>query len=138
MTTTDDNMNAVSIDPVGYLAEIEAAWQARDGEAAAAGYSEDAVVIFGNGQQRSGEELRAWPQEWFDFATDLQIKKTFRAFSGDCLASEWESSYTHPTTGKRMHERGAEFFFIRPGGKIYRHHAFEHSWADGDTRNSGS
>jgi nuclear transport factor 2 (NTF2) superfamily protein len=121
-----------AIDPVAYLRGIEAAWQARDGQAAAAGYADDALLIFGNGQQRTGDELRRWPQQWFDFATDLKIEKSFRAFSGDCLASEWRSEYTHPQSGKRMHERGAEFFWIDGEGKVYRHHMFEHTWPDGE------
>jgi nuclear transport factor 2 (NTF2) superfamily protein len=124
----------LAIDPVAYLRQIEAAWQARDGQAAAAGYADDAVLIFGNGQERAGDELRAWPQQWFDFARDLRIEKTFRAFTGDCLASEWRSEYTHPRNGKRMVERGAEFFWIRPDGKVYRHHMFEHTWPEGENR----
>jgi nuclear transport factor 2 (NTF2) superfamily protein len=119
-------------DPIAFLARIEAAWQARDGQAAAAGYSDDAVLVYGNGQRRSGQELRSWPQQWFDFARDLRIRKTFRALTGDCLASEWESSYTHPVTGKTIHERGAEFFFIRPDGLVYLHHMYEHTWPDGE------
>jgi uncharacterized protein (TIGR02246 family) len=123
-----------AIDPVAYLREIEVAWQARDGQAAAASFAEDAVQVYGDGHERRGEELRAWPQQWFDFAADLTIAKTFRAFSDDCLASEWRSEYTHPRTGKRMHERGAEFFWINSQGKIYRHQMFEHTWADGETQ----
>ncbi len=118
-------------DPVAYLAEIESIWQARDGARAAGGYSDDALQIYGNGQRRTGEALRAWPQAWFDYATDLRIKKTFRALTGDCLAAEWESEYTHPATGKPVHERGAEFFFIRPDGKVYLHHMYEHTWPHG-------
>lgn len=125
-------VSQVITDPVGYLAAIEDAWQRRDGEAASAGYSDDAVLVYGNGLTRSGEELRAWPQKWFDYAKDLRIRKTFRAFTGDCLASEWESTYTHPITRKKINERGAEMFFIQPDGKIYLHHMYEHTWADGD------
>ena len=120
-----------ALDPVAYLRDIERAWQARDGKAAAAGYSDDAVLVYGNGQRRSGERLRQWPQQWFDFAQDLDIKKTFRAFTGDCLASEWASRYTHPQTGKPIRERGAEFFFLRDG-KVYLHHMYEHTWAEGE------
>lgn len=132
MTVSKEHVDVELPDPIGYLADIEAAWQAHDGRAAASGYTDDAVIIFGNGQRRSGAEIKAWPQQWFDFAKDLRITKTFRAYSGNCLASEWASEYTHPETGKIMYERGAEFFFIRPDGKIYRHHAFEHTWAAGE------
>lgn len=128
MATTE-----LQIDPVAYLRDIERAWQAHDGEAAAAGYAEDAVLIYGNDHRRSGEELKAWPAQWFAFATDLEIKKTLRCFSGDCLGSEWESAYTHPETGKRIRERGAEFFWIRPDGTIYWHTAFEHTWPEGES-----
>lgn len=120
----------VALDPVEWLAVVERAWQARDGEAAAAGYTDDAVLIWGNGQKREGSDLAKWPQNWFDFAKDLQIKKTFRAMTGDCIATEWESVYTHPDNGMRIRERGAEFFFVRPDGKVYLHHMFEHTWPD--------
>lgn len=131
--TIKEEWRTTGFDPVAFLAEIEDAWQRRDGAAAAAGYTEDAVLYYGADQKREGEALRAWPQQWFDYAKDLRIKKTFRAFTGDCLASEWRSSYTHPETGERVHERGAEFFFLRDG-KVYRHHAFEHTWAEGEER----
>lgn len=127
MATTD-----VQIDPVAFLRDIERAWQARDGEAAAAGYSDGAVLIYGNDQRRTGEELRRWSQQWFHYATDLHIQKTLRSFSGDCLGSEWQSVYTHPETGKRIHDRGAEFFWIRDDGKVYKHTMFEHTWTDGE------
>lgn len=118
-------------DPGAYLAAIEDAWKRRDGRAAASSYTEDAVLVYANGQQRTGPALRSWPGEWFAYATDLEISKTLRAFSGNCLASEWESVYTHPKTGKRIRERGAEFFFIRDG-LIYRHHMYEHTWPEGE------
>lgn len=121
----------IDIDPVAYLRDIERTWRARDGRAAAAGYTDDAVLIYGNAQTRSGEALRQWPQQWFDYAEDLDIRKTFRAFSGDCLAGEWESRYTHPQTGKPIRERGAEFFFLR-GDKVYLHHMYEHTWPEGE------
>lgn len=127
---TTESIRPGITDPVAYLRAIEDAWQRRDGVAAAAGYTDDAVLIFGNGQRRSGEELRRWPQQWFDHARDLTITKTYRAFTGDCLASEWRSEYTHPETGEPISERGAEFFFLRDG-KVYRHHMFEHTWPAG-------
>lgn len=128
--TIQDNPG-VQLDPVEWLAGVERAWQARDGRAAAAGYTDDAVLIWGNDQRRTGEALANWPKYWFDYAKDLQIKKTFRAMSGDCIATEWESVYTHPENGKTIRERGAEFFFVRPDGKVYLHHMFEHTWPEG-------
>lgn len=119
-------------DPVAYLRDaIEVYWKARDGVGAAAGYTDDAVLVYGRGQTRTGDALRAWPQAWFDFATDLDIAKAFRAFSGNCLAAEWESHFTHPETGQAMAERGAEFFWLR-GGKVYLHHMFDHTWPAGE------
>lgn len=133
---TSSGMVDETFDPKQFLATIEAAWQARDGEAAAAGYAEDAVLIYGNGLTRRGEELRAWPGQWFDYAKDLQIHKTLRACTGNCVASEWESRYTHPESGEPICERGAEFFFVRPDGKVYRHHMYEHTWVDGKAEES--
>jgi hypothetical protein len=121
----------MDFDASAYLRAIEKAWQDRDGRVAADFYTDDAVMFFADGQRRSGAALRAWPQAWFDFATDLRITKHLRAYSDGCLADEWESRYTHPVTGKTMLERGAEFFWIRDG-KVYLHHMFEHTWAEGE------
>lgn len=125
----------LSVDPVKFVAEVERVWQARDGVAAAAGYTQDAVVHYGMNQVHSGEALRAWPARWFAYAKDLKIKKTYRGHSGNCIASTWESKYTSPETGKLMHERGAELFFLR-GDKVCEHHMWQHSWADGDKHDS--
>lgn len=121
----------LSVDPVKFVADVERVWQARDGVAAAAGYTADAVVHYGAGQTHQGEELRAWPGRWFAYAKDLQIKKTYRAHRGNCIVSTWESQYTSPETGKGVHERGAELFFLR-GDKVCEHYMWQHSWNDGD------
>lgn len=125
----------LSVDPVKFVADVERVWQARDGAAAAAGYTEDAVVHYGANQVHQGEGLRKWPSRWFAYAKDLQIKKTYRAHHGNCIASTWESLYTSPETGKKMRERGAELFFLR-GSKVYEHHMWQHSWNEGDVLDS--
>lgn len=128
----EDAHATLSVDPVAFVREVEKVWQARDGAAAAAAYTEDAVVYYGQGQSHRGESLRAWPSRWFDFAKDLQIKKTYRAHNGNCIAGTWESRYTDPETGKVMNERGAELFFLRDR-MVYEHHMWQHSWAEGET-----
>ena len=122
---------ALAVDPVKFLAEVERVWQSRDGAAAAAGYTPDAIVHYGANQVHRGEDLRAWPARWFAYAKDLQIKKTYRAHHGNCIVGTWESRYTNPETGKRVNERGAELFFLR-GEKVYEHHMWQHSWNEGD------
>jgi hypothetical protein len=54
-----------------------------------------------------------------------------RAHHGNCIAGTWESRYTDPETGKVINERGAELFFLR-GDKVYEHHMWQHSWAEGE------
>jgi nuclear transport factor 2 (NTF2) superfamily protein len=119
------------VDPIRFLREAEAAWQQGDPDAAVAAYTDDAIIFYGEELSRTGEEVREWARRWFGHVDDFEITKTFRAFSDGCLASEWRSEYTDPATGKRMIERGAEFFFFR-GNKVYRHHMFEHSWPVGE------
>lgn len=121
----------LSVDPQKFVKDVERVWQARDGAAAAAGYTEDAVVYYGANQTHKGTELRAWPARWFAFAKDLKIKKTYRSHAGNCITSTWESTYTNPDTGKLTYERGAELFFLR-GDKVCEHHMWQHSWAEGD------
>ena len=98
---------------------------------AAAGYTEDAVVYYGQGQSHTGERLRNWPSRWFEYAHDLSITKTYRGHHGNCIAGTWESRYTHPESGQCILERGAELFYLR-GEKVYEHHMWQHSWPEDD------
>ena len=126
----DNNKDRVlTVDPVAFIREVEKIWQARDGAMAAAGYTEDAVVYYGQGQSHAGERLRNWPSRWFEYARDLSITKTYRGHHGNCIAGTWESRYTHPETGKCILERGAELFYLR-GEKVYEHHMWQHSWPE--------
>ena len=132
MKISDDDNNkdrVLSVDPVAFIREVEKIWQARDGAMAAAGYTEDAVVYYGQGQSHAGERLRNWPSRWFEYARDLSITKTYRGHHGNCIAGTWESRYTHPKTGKCILERGAELFYLR-GEKVYEHHMWQHSWPE--------
>ena len=125
----DNNSCVLSVDPVAFIRQVEKVWQARDGAMAAAGYTEDAVVYYGQGQSHTGEDLRKWPSRWFEYARDLSITKTYRGHHGNCIAGTWESRYTHPKTGKSILERGAELFYLR-GEKVYEHHMWQHSWSE--------
>ena len=130
MTRPDDDKDPVlSVDPIAFIHEVEKIWQARDGAMAAAGYTEDAIVYYGQGQSHSGERLRNWPARWFEYARDLSITKTYRGHHGNCIAGTWGSRYTHPETGKQILERGAELFYLR-GVKVYEHHMWQHSWPE--------
>ena len=132
MKNSDDDNNkdrVLSVDPVAFIREVEKIWQARDGAMAAAGYTEDAVVYYGQGQSHAGERLRNWPSRWFEYARDLSITKTYRGHHGNCIAGTWVSRYTHPETGKQILERGAELFYLR-GEKVYEHHMWQHSWPE--------
>ena len=130
MNCPDNNKGPVlSVDPVAFIRKVEKIWQARDGAMAAAGYTEDAVVYYGQGQSHIGEGLRNWPNRWFEYARDLSITKTYRGHHGNCIAGTWVSRYTHPETRKRIIERGAELFYLR-GEKVYEHHMWQHSWSE--------
>jgi nuclear transport factor 2 (NTF2) superfamily protein len=132
MVNNDIKSGVLEVDPVEFIREVEKVWQARDGKAAADGYTDDAVVYYGQGQSHRGEQLQQWPARWFDFARDLQINKTYRAHEGNCIAGTWESRYTHPDTGKVIKERGSELFYLR-GDKVNEHHMWQHSWVESET-----
>ena len=137
---TEDTMpdsrenNTLSIDPIEFLAGVERVWRAHDGVTAAAAYTDDAVVYYGENLTHTGEKLRAWPTRWFEYTKDLDIRKTYRGHAGDCIVGTWESNYTSPETGKKVYERGAELFFVR-GDMVYEHHMWQHSWAEVDIHN---
>ena len=132
MKCPDDDNNkdlVLSVDPIAFIRKVETIWRVRDGAMAAAGYTEDAIVYYGQGQSHTGERLRNWPTRWFEYARDLSITKTYRGHHGNCIAGTWVSRYTHPETGKRILERGAELFYLR-GEKVYEHHMWQHSWSE--------
>ncbi len=122
----------MTVDPKAFIRDVEEVWRARDGAAAAAGYTDDAVVHYGQGQTHTGEALRNWPTRWFAYAKDLRIKKTYRAHTGNCIVGTWESRYTSPGSGKVMIESGAEIFYLR-GDKVYEHHMWQHTWPEGES-----
>ena len=140
MKRPDDDNNkdlVLSVDPIAFIRKVEKIWQARDGAMAAAGYTEDAIVYYGQGQSHTGKRLQNWPTRWFEYACDLSINKTYRGHHGNCIAGTWVSCYTHPETGKRIIERGAELFYLR-GEKVYEHHMWQHSWSEDEVpKNAG-
>ena len=139
MNRPDNNSKGLvlSVDPVAFIRKVEKIWQARDGAMAAAGYTEDAVVYYGQGQSHTGKRLQNWPTRWFEYARDLSITKTYRGHHGNCIAGTWVSRYTHPETGKRIIERGAELFYLREE-KVYEHHMWQHSWSEDEVpKNAG-
>ncbi|MBZ0217556.1 MAG: nuclear transport factor 2 family protein [Fimbriimonadaceae bacterium] len=117
-------------DPKKWVRDLEAVWQAKDAKKAAEGFTEDAVQVWGTDQKQSGPELLTRPAQWFSYAKDLMINKEYVAHTGNCIVTTWNSTYTHPETAKKMHERGIECFYFRDG-KVCEQRVWQHSWADG-------
>jgi hypothetical protein len=127
--------NHVPNDPKQWVRDLEAIWQARDGARAGQGFTGDAVQVWGTNQRQSGPELLSRPAKWFAYASDLQITKTYIAHSDDTIVASWNSLYTDPQTGKKVHERGIEYFKFR-NGLVCEQHAWQHSWNDGENNAS--
>ena len=128
MSSTDNHLPG---DPVQWVKDLEAIWQAHDGERAGEGYTDDARLVWGANQTQSGAPLRERPQKWFAFASDLQITKEYIAHTNDCIVTTWNSNYTDPESGEKVHERGIEFFRFCDG-KVCDQHAWQHSWNEGE------
>jgi hypothetical protein len=58
------------------------------------------------------------------------------AHSDDTIVASWNSTYTHPETGKKVFERGIEYFVFREG-LVAEQHAWQHSWNEGDVSSTG-
>jgi len=123
-------------DPVQWVKDLEVIWKAHDGYRAAEGYTEDAVLYWGANQSQSGVALRERPQKWFSYATDLQIDKKYIAHSSNCIVTTWDSNYTDPDNGKKVIERGIEYFISR-NGLVYEQHAWQSSWNEGEDLAAG-
>lgn len=134
---TEDASSHLPSDPIKWIKDLEAVWQARDGVRAGQGFTEDAVQIWGPDLKQSGPELFSRPAKWFSYATDLEIQKEYICHSGNCIVNSWKSVYTHPQTKKRMHERGIECHFFR-NGLVCEQRVWQHSWAEGENGSSGS
>ncbi|WP_048647112.1 nuclear transport factor 2 family protein [Nitratireductor soli] len=119
--------------PVQWVRDLEAVWQAHDGARAAEGYTEDARLVWGANQSQTGAPLRERPRKWFAYASDLKITKEYVAHTNDCIVTTWDSNYTDPETGKKVHERGIEYFRFR-NGKVCDQHAWQHSWQDDEVK----
>jgi len=125
-------------DPRQWVADLAKIWNDRDGRRAAEGFTDDAVLFWGKCQSQSGAALRERPSKWFDFASDLQITKTYIAHTENRIVATWDSAYTHPKSGDSIVERGIEFFVFR-SGLVCEQHAWQHSWtADSEASNDGS
>lgn len=131
------NENHLPGDPQQWVQELEAIWQAHDGVRAGQGFTEDAVQVWGTNQRQSGLELASRPAKWFDYAKDLKINKNYIAHTNDCIVATWDSVYTNPENGKKVRERGIEYFYFR-NGKVREQHAWQHSWNDGEDHNGAS
>jgi hypothetical protein len=123
--------------PQQWVKDLEAIWQAHDGVKAGQGFTDDAVQVWGTNQRQSGPELQSRPAQWFAYAKDLQITKTYIAHTDDTIVAAWNSLYTSPETGKKVHERGIEYFKFRQG-KVCEQHAWQHSWNDGENQSGSS
>ena len=125
--TKHDQANHLPGDPIKWVRDLEAVWQSMDGDRAAEGYCEDAVLIFGADQRQSGLPLSERPAKWFAHAADLKINKKYIAHTNDCIVTTWDSVYTDPNTKKEIRERGIEFFKFK-NGKVLEQQAWQHSW----------
>jgi hypothetical protein len=130
-------MNHLPGDPQQWVRDLEAIWQAHDGERAGQGLAPDAVQVWGADLRQSGPDLAGRPAKWFAFAKDLEITKQYIAHTKDTIVASWKSTYTHPETGKKVHERGIEYFVFRDG-LVTEQHAWQHSWNDGENSSGQS
>lgn len=81
-----------------------------------AGFSEDAVVIFGDlAPLRGRQALREFLSARFARQKGYQLRKTLRAVSANTLAGTWVGEWDDAKTGKHMLVRGAEFMSYRDG-----------------------
>jgi hypothetical protein len=128
--STDKSVNHLPGDPEEWVRRIEKVFQTADGAAASQGYEDGAVLTYGANQKQSGTPLRERGAKWFDYAKDLKITKAYIAHTNNTIVTTWDSVYTSPETGKKVHERGIEYFVFR-NGRVCEQHAWQHSWPDG-------
>jgi putative hydrolase of the HAD superfamily len=111
------------------VADIEAAYNARDLERVMALFHPEAVVHLNGVRAATGiGEIRRLHEEKLGFddvgRPQYRVHKTLRAATDDTLAVEWWSTYLGPD-GAPVHTRAGEFFVVRYG-KVLEWHGYPH------------
>jgi nuclear transport factor 2 (NTF2) superfamily protein len=113
------------------LAELVAAFHARDVEQLAAGWSEDIVIRFADHPELHGKEAgKKWLAARFARQRGYRLVKTFRAVTGNIIGDMWTGQWTDSLTGKKMQGKGMEFLTMR-GNKIAVWEAVFNAWEEG-------
>ncbi len=111
-------------DPEAWVKNVEKLYRAYDAEGVSALYTEDAITIMGS-RVLSPAEVHAHPKEWFDSLEEYEIKRTFRASTGDIIVSETVASYIVKAESKRYREFGVDVYWVNDEGLIYHKHTSE-------------
>jgi nuclear transport factor 2 (NTF2) superfamily protein len=111
-------------DPVAWVARVEQLYRAQDADAVAALYGSTARTRFGS-RYLTSQEVHEHPREWFDSLDDYEIRRTFRAATGDVIVSETEASYVVKAEGRRYREFGVDVYWVDDDGIIYHKHTSE-------------
>ena len=112
------------LDPVAWVAKVEALYRAQDAAAVSALYGQMARTRFGS-TYLTASQVHEHPQEWFASLDEYELTRTFRAAWGDVIVSETTASYIVKADGQRYREFGVDIYWVDDEGIIYHKHTSE-------------
>jgi nuclear transport factor 2 (NTF2) superfamily protein len=112
--------------------EAERAYAAGDLEAILASFDPDITIIYADFPAIHGlSEARKFIGNRLARQKNYQLKKEFRAITGNIIAGAWSGSWIDSQTQAVMHGRGSEFWTMK-NGRIALWEATFNVWADGE------
>ena len=112
------------LDPVAWVAKVEALYRAQDAAAVSALYGPTARTRFGS-RYLTAEQVHDHPQEWFESLDEYELTRTFRGAWGDVIVSETIASYIVKADGQRYREFGVDIYWVDDEGIVYHKHTSE-------------
>ena len=99
---------------------VETVINEKDIDAVADGFTEDAVVHFGDFPELRGRAaIRDFMASRWVRQRDYQLRKTLHSVMGNVFANTWEGDWTDSQTGRKMVGFGTEIWYME-GGRIAR------------------
>lgn len=82
------------------------------------------IIVYWNGKKicEGLDQLREWHENW-GFRKNFQIKKTFRAATGNVISVEWQSVW-EDESGNKNESFGGEFWTFAENGLMKEWHAY--------------
>ena len=132
MAKTAEAGAALSLEEArGIVKQVETLFARADIPGIVAGFTEDAVVRFGDFPEMRGREtIERFIRARFARQKNYRLQKHLRTLMGNIIGNDWDAQWEDGKTGKKMRGRGMEFWDMR-GHQIACWDAVFNVWEEG-------